>query len=207
MATGSKKVDEWLTDRYPDIRQQAEESNALIYFADESSVRSDYHSGTTWAKKGCTPIVEATGARFSINMISAVSAEGTMRYMTIPGRFNTDVFICFLKQLVTSHDRPIIVVTDGHPAHKAKKVQKYIEQEPRLLGVHILPAYSPELNPDESVWGYLKSGHLGRMTLRTKGQFLRAVRTCLKSLQRLPRKIQGFFRSEHTAYACLETFV
>ncbi|USE36051.1 transposase [Endozoicomonas sp. SCSIO W0465] len=91
-----------------------------IYFADESSARSDYHSGTTWGKKGRTPVVEATGARFGINLISAVSGEGTMRYMTINGRFNADQFIRFLKQLVRTHDRPVLVVADGHSAHKAK---------------------------------------------------------------------------------------
>ncbi|WP_211829290.1 IS630 family transposase [Kistimonas asteriae] len=91
----SKKVHEWLNETYPALRTQAEEHNALIYFADEASVRSDYHSGTTLGRKGCTPLVEATGARFGINMISAISGEGTMRYMTITGRFNADVLFAF----------------------------------------------------------------------------------------------------------------
>lgn len=76
----------------------------MIYFADEASTRSDYHSGTTWGRTGQTPVVEATGAHFGINMISAVSGEGTMRYMTINGRFNAGMLIKFLKQLVRSHD-------------------------------------------------------------------------------------------------------
>ncbi|WP_079253905.1 IS630 family transposase [Endozoicomonas arenosclerae] len=206
MATGSKKVNDWLTRRYPELRKEAEEQNAVIYFADEASIRSDYHSGTTWAHRGRTPIVPATGARFSINMISAVSGEGTMKYMTIPGRFNADVFIRFLKQLLKGHDRPVIVVVDGHPAHKAKKVQNYLKSESRLLGIHVLPAYSPELNPDEFVWGFLKSGCIGRMILRTKDQFLKAISSGLKKLQRSQGIILGFFRAEHTAYACLETF-
>ena len=206
MAAVKKKVYEYLTERYPEIRKTAEDNDALIYFADEASARSDYHSGTTWGKKGRTPVVEATGARFSVNMISAVSGEGTMRYMVINGRFNADVFIKFLKKLVNSHDRPVLVVVDGHSAHKAKKVLKYIQQEPRLLGVHVLPAYSPELNPDEYVWGHLKSGHLGRMTIRTKEQFLKAISKGLRSLQKLPGTIMGFFRRENTAYACVEKF-
>lgn len=72
--------------------------------------------------------------------------------MTINGRFNADQFIRFLKQLVHTHDRPVLVVADGHSAHKAKKVLKYLQQEPRLLGIHILSAYSPELNPNEYAW-------------------------------------------------------
>ena len=142
-----KKVREYLDTRYPALRKQAEDSAAIIYFIDEGGIRSDYHSGTTWGRRGYTPTVVKTGARFGINMIAAVSGDGHMRYMTIPGRFNADVFIKFLRQIVNSHDCPVIIVTDGHSAHKAKKVMKYLRGEKRLLDIHILPPYSPELNP------------------------------------------------------------
>ena len=190
--------------RYPALRKLAEEKEAIIYFIDEASIRSDYHSGTTWSKKGYTPTVTKTGARFGINMIAAVSGEGQMRYMTIKGRFNADVFIQFLKQIVNSHDCPVLIVTDGHSAHKAKKVMKFLKGEERLLDIQLLPPYSPELNPVELVWSVLKGGRIGRMALKTKRQFLQAVSSGLKSLQRQKKKVLGFFRAEHTAYACLE---
>ncbi|WP_245662857.1 IS630 family transposase [Endozoicomonas arenosclerae] len=182
----------------------AEEKKAIVYFVDEASIRSDYHSGTTWCRRGYTPTVTKTGARFGINMISAVSGEGHMRYMTIPGRFNADIFIKFLKQIVSSHDCPVLIVTDGHSAHKAKKVMKYLGKEERLLDIQLLPPYSPELNPVELIWSVLKSGRIGRMALKTKDQFLRAVSSGLKSIQRKKKMILGFFRAENTAYACLE---
>ena len=199
-----KKVQEYLDTRYPALRKLAEEKGAVIYFIDEASIRSDYHSGTTWGKRGYTPTVMKTGARFGINMIAAVSGEGHMRYMTIPGRFNADVFIRFLKQIVSSHDCPVMIVTDGHSAHKAKKVMKYLHGEEQLLDIQLLPPYSPELNPVELVWSALKTGRIGRMALKTRDQFLRAVSSGLRSLQRQKKKILGFFRAEYTAYACLE---
>ncbi|WP_216638587.1 hypothetical protein, partial [Endozoicomonas arenosclerae] len=64
--------------------------------------------------------------------------------------------------------------------------------------------YSPELNPVELIWSVLKSGRIGRMALKTKDQFLRAVSSGLKSIQRKKKMILGFFRAENTAYACLE---
>ena len=81
--------------RYPTLRKLAEEKGAVIYCIDEASIRSDYHSGTTWDTKGYTPTVTETGARFGINRIAAVSGEGHMRYLSITGRFNTDVFTKF----------------------------------------------------------------------------------------------------------------
>ena len=83
--------------------------------------RSDYHSGTIWHTRGMTPVVEAAGSRFGQNLIAAISSEGHMRYTTMQ-RFNADVFIKFLKQIVRSHNRPVIIATDSHRAHHSKKV-------------------------------------------------------------------------------------
>ena len=67
----SEAVKKFLTEEYPEIKKQAKRCRATIYRGDESSIRSDYHSGTTWGAKGETPIVKTTGARFRVNMISA----------------------------------------------------------------------------------------------------------------------------------------
>ena len=83
-----EKVKAWKEMAYPEIRKQAKKEKADIYFGDEASVRSDYHSGTMWAKRGETPVVEKTGARFSINLVSAVSSRGALRFMTFSGGMN-----------------------------------------------------------------------------------------------------------------------
>ena len=92
-------VDRWVNEEYPAIRKLAKREKAQIFFADEASVRSDYHSGTTWAPRGETPVVPSTGARFSLNLVSAVSPRGEMRFMTVDGRMNADKFIEFLRWL------------------------------------------------------------------------------------------------------------
>ena len=72
-------VQRWKSEQFPAIRAEATTAGASIYFADEAGVRSDYHSGTTWAPVGRTPVVASTGARWSVNMLSAVSAQGKLR--------------------------------------------------------------------------------------------------------------------------------
>src|ERR671933_1178409 len=74
-------VARWKAHEFPAIRAAAKAEGATIYFADEAGIRSDYHAGTTWAPVGRTPVVKATGARFSLNMLSAVSAQGALRFM------------------------------------------------------------------------------------------------------------------------------
>jgi len=60
-----KRVEKWLKHEYPEIKQQVRKGKASIFFSDEASVPSDFHSATTWAPKGQTPFVETTDARFS----------------------------------------------------------------------------------------------------------------------------------------------
>lgn len=146
------RVKEWVENKFPEIKKQAEKENAKIFFADESTVRSDYHSGTTWAPTGVTPVVEKTGARFGINMVSAITPSGELRFMTIDGKMDSDKFISFLKRLIYKADSPVFLIVDGHPVHKSGKVNKFVEETAGRLRLFFLPPYSPHLNPDEMVW-------------------------------------------------------
>jgi len=82
-------VAHWQKKEYPKIQTRDERENSLIFFADESSVRSDYHQGTTCSPRGKTPVVAQTGALFSLNMISVISPRWQLRFMvhdvTAPG--------------------------------------------------------------------------------------------------------------------------
>ncbi len=68
-------VEAWRDREFPALVRRAKREKALIFFADESGIRSDYHAGTTWAPKGQTPLVKSTGARYSMNLISAINNQ------------------------------------------------------------------------------------------------------------------------------------
>ena len=123
----------------------------MIFFGDESNLRSDAHRGTTWGIKGETPVVAKTGRRFSLNLISAVSPMGELRFMVTDQRVNAATFIDFLRRLLVNAERPIYLVLDGHPVHRSKKVRDFVEAQDGKLRLFFLPPYSPELNPDELV--------------------------------------------------------
>ena len=199
-----KLVQKWLEVDYPEIKRLAKANNADIYFGDEASVRSDYHSGTTWAPIGKTPVIETTGARFSINLISAITAKGSMRFMTINGNLNSNTFIEFLKRLVYRAKNPVYLIIDGHQVHKSKKVKQYVESKEGMLRLFYLPPYSPELNPDELVWSYLKHHNTGKKKIKNKDSLKRMVLKCLKSLQRMKDKVMSFFREKNVRYAMIE---
>ena len=185
---------------YPEIKKLAKKEKATIYFGDEASIRSNYHSGTTWSPIGKTPVVKTTGARFGINMISAVSRQGTLRFMTFDGSMNADKFIEFLQRLIYRAEKPIFLVLDGHAVHKSKKVTKFVEGSKGKLRIFILPPYSPHLNPDEWVWNWLKNHNLGKTRVSTAQEFRKTVNHFMKRLQKLPQIIINFFKDKNLSY-------
>lgn len=196
-----KKVRKWLRHQFPKIKHMAKKIGARIFFGDEAGVRSDFHAGTTWAPKGETPVVEATGARFSMNMISAVSNRGEMRFMVVEGSVNADVFIEFLKRLVADTDRPVFLIVDGHPTHRSVRARDFVMSTNGKLGLFYLPGYSPELNPDEFVWNDLKNNVVGRKTVSNKEELKSVIVGGLRSIQKRPEKVRSFFQAKHTKYA------
>jgi transposase len=196
-----EKVQKWLEEEYPGIKKLAKAADAEIYFGDESHVRSDYHSGTTWAPVGNTPVIETTGARYSINMLSAISAKGSMRFMVTKDKVNSDTFIEFLKRLIHNAERPIFLIVDGHPVHHSKKVREHVASTSGKLQLFFLPPYSPELNPDELVWNDVKNHGIGKQIIVGPDDFKEKVSFFLRSLQKLPRIIRSFFMHPKLQYA------
>jgi len=118
----------WQSRQFPALRAYAKRIGAKVYFADEAGIRSDYHSGATWAVRGRTPVVKSAGARFGCNMISAVSPVGEMRFMVTDQRMSASLFCEFLDRLMVGEDGAVLLVVDGHPSHKAKKVFEHMEK-------------------------------------------------------------------------------
>jgi len=194
-------VKRWLEKDYPAIRRRARREGAQIFFADEAGVRSDFHSGTTWGRRGQTPVVSSTDARFGANLISAISAQGQLRFMLTKGRVTAAVFIEFLRRLLVNAAKPIFVVVDGHPTHRAKSVARFVAAQEGKLGLFLLPPYSPELNPDEFVWNDLKVHGTGRQLITSLTQLRQMIVSHMRQLQKLPALVRSFFHAPTTRYA------
>ena len=188
-------VKRFIGEEYPAIQKRAKRYGATIYWGDEASIRSDYHSGTTWAPKGKTPIVKTTGARFGVNMISAISSKGALRFMVTQKTLTVPVFIEFLKRLLIGQQKPVFLIVDGHPVHKAKKVKEFVKSSSGKLELYHLPGYSPELNPDEYVWNHVKRHTIGKMNVTGPDQLKKLAVSALSRLARLPHIILGFFKA------------
>jgi len=196
-------VERWRREEYPALVKRAKAHGAVIMFLDESAVRSDHHAGATWAPRGKTPVVATTGARFSLNVIGAISGKGLFRFMTYGGTMNAAVFIGFLKRLLHDSDWPVYLVLDGHPVHRSKAVREFVAQRKARLELHFLPSYSPDLNPVEQVWQHAKNHQIGKQAISGPDHLKRLILSALRRLQKMPHIIQGFFRHPECSYVAV----
>jgi transposase len=195
-------VQQWLKREFPQIKASAQREKAEIYFGDAAHMRSDHHSGRTWGRKGETPVVSSTGARFRMSLISAVTSRGHMRFMIKEkGGVNADVFIEFLRRLMVGAKNKIFLIVDRGPAHVAKKTKAFVAGIDGKLRLFYLPPYSPDRKPDELVWKHLKADTVGRTSITSLDDFKTKVKSSMLSLQRNPEKVRSFFHKPSLKYA------
>ena len=194
-------VDQWLKEIYPKLKARAKRLEAKIFFLDEAGFQSDPSLGRTYGLKGKTPVVKTSGQRQSLNVISAVNARGEFWAATYTGKFNAESFIVFLQSFMRCQSSKVFLVMDGHPAHKAKSVQQYVESLKGRLELHLLPPYAPDLNPDEFVWGYMKKNGVSKKPLKENESLRKRIEEDLEAIRINPRLVQSFFCAESVVYA------
>jgi transposase len=192
----------WLQTKYPAIVRQAALEKAAIFWGDAMGLRSDHQSGTTWGEKGQTPIVRMSGDRFSCNMLSAITNQGRMSFMVFSGKFIARVFVIFLERLIRhSAGRKVFLIVDRHPVHRSGKVSEWLERHRKEIEMFFLPAYSPELNPDELLNNAAKAGVARKVRAKSQSELQAALRSYLRSTQRRPERVKSFFKGKHVLYA------
>ncbi len=195
-----EQVKQWLDKEYPTIKKRAAKEKGTIYFGDETGMRSDHQAGKSYAPKGETPVVRSTGQRFSLNMISAISNKGHLQFMLID-RFNGDVFIDFLARMIRYSREKIFFVTDGHPAHKTKKLNVWLAENKERIEVFFIPPYSPELNAQEYLNQDVKTNVIGKKRPINKAEMRINVEDFMNQRKNNKKQVQKYFHVSHVRYA------
>jgi transposase len=195
-------VARWLAEEFPAIRAQAKREGGVVLWLDEMGVRSDAAAGRSWAPIGQTPVIKRTGKRFGVNMLSAISNAGRLRFRLFVGSFNGPVFIDFLGRLLRDcGGRKVHLIVDGHPVHHAKLVSAWVGRHAERIELHFLPGYSPELNPVELLNHDVKANAAGRRRPRSAGELRQELHGYLRRRQRQPAVLVRFFQHPTTRYA------
>jgi transposase len=145
---------------YALLRASARASGAKLFFADEAHVYADVDLRGKWVLRGQPALVDSTSPRWGekASYYSAVCLEtGEVEVMEVDGNSTAETSVAFLQQLRAHHPEPLIVVWDNGPAHSGDPLRAYLATLGLQLRLVRLPAYSPDFNADEAIWGWVRA--------------------------------------------------
>jgi transposase len=194
-------VRRWLRQDYPAIATRAKAEGGIVFWGDETGLRSDDVRGRGYAPPGRTPEVRVNHRWANLGLISAVTNRGELRWMVVDGAVNAPTFIRFLQHLVRDARRKVLLILDRLKAHRARLTRDWLAQHRSEIEVHYLPAYSPELNPDEGVNADLKQAVPRKAPARSRQQLKRAAISHMRSLSKRPERVRSIFQHQQFRYA------
>lgn len=138
----------------------------------------------SYAPRGETPVLKASVNRDHLSAISAITQEGKLYSRVQEQAFDGQAVVGFLRHLLRHIEGKLLIIWDGLPAHRSKRVKRFLRQEARGR-VHLerLPGYAPDLNPDEGIWQYLKNVELKGVCCRKLAQLRRELRLAIERLR------------------------
>ena len=177
----------------------------MIFWGDETGLRSDDVRGRGYAPRGRTPLVRVCHRRghrrAGLGLLSAVANKGELRWMVADGAVNAPTFIRFLRRLIRDARRKVFLILDRLKAHRAHLTRDWLAAHRSEIEVFYLPPYSPELNPDEGVNADLKQAVPRKAPARSKQQLKRAAISHMRRLSKRPKRIRAIFRHQQFRYA------
>lgn len=197
----TEKVREWLTDTYPKISSRAKSEYADIYWGDETGLRASDVRGRGFSLKGKTPVVQATATYQNLSMLSAITNKGKISWMIVDGSVNIERFIEFLDRLLRDAKQKVFLVLDNLKVHHGILVQEWVGKQRGKIELFYLPAYSPDLNPDEHVNSDVKYGVGSKAPVRTKENLRKAADEHMAMLKATPERIKKYFEDPAIRYA------
>jgi transposase len=194
-------VRRWLRRDYPAIVAAARRVGGIIFWGDETGLRADDVRGRSYAPRGRTPVVRVCHRRAGLGLIAAVSNRGAVRWMVLDGAVNAPALIRFLQRLIREVPRKVFLILDRLRVHRAGRVRDWLTEHQTKIEVFYLPAYSPELNPDEGLNADLKQVVTRKAPARSKQQLKRAIVSHMRRLSQSPARIRSYFRHKPVRYA------
>ncbi|MDO9066035.1 MAG: IS630 family transposase, partial [Chloroflexota bacterium] len=144
---------------YVALRAEAQVSGARIFFVDEAHFRADVELRRQWVLRGEPALVDSTSPRFGekATYYSAVCLEtGEVLALPVEGNTTAETSVAFLQQLREKYSGLLIVIWDNGPAHRGDAMRAYLSTPDLKLRLVALPAYSPDFNPDEAIWDWVR---------------------------------------------------
>ena len=194
------KVNRFMKEEYPAISKRATDEKAEIYWGDETGISNQEYYQRGFSPRGVTPVMRVEARHERINMISAITGRGSLRFMIYEGAMNQKLLINFMKRLIKDVDRKVFLILDNLKVHHGKEVSSWLEKNKERIEVFFIPPYSPELNPDEYLNHVLKKDVHAGTRPRTKADLHHKTESFLRKMQHNSDKVRKLFHHPRLKY-------
>jgi len=188
------RVKSFKEKEYPAIAARAKAENADIYWGDETGVCNTENYERGYAPKGQPPVLNVETKRERVNMISAITNKGSVRFMVYDSAMTQQILLDFMRRLIADSPRKVFLILDNLRVHHGKLVTAWLEKNKDKIEVFFLPPYSPEINPDEYLNHALKLDVHSGSHPRTQKDLTHKIHSFMRRLQHTKPSVRAFFR-------------
>ena len=196
-----EEIRRWLTFTYPLIAARAAREGAEVHWCDETGASAHEHAGRGYARVGATPELPVSGERFRVNLVSAITNEGKVRFMTYTSTLTAAVFLVFLGRLLRGARKKVFLILDRHPAHEAQAVAEWVGRHAERIELFFLPRRAPELNPGEYLNNEVKGQVNAERLPDTRPELESHFQRFMNKLKGLPAHVKSYFQHPKVQYA------
>jgi transposase len=189
-----KIIARWPSEQWPELKKQARLERKTLVFVDESGFYLLPGRVRTYAPRGQTPTLRVFETRDHLSVMSAITSQGGLFTLVRDAPLTGVESVRFLKHLQDQLGRKLLVIWDGSPIHRGQDVKAYLaDGAAKQVHLERLPAYAPNLNPDEGVWNQLKYVELRNVCCLNLTHLHHQFNLAVVRLRRRPDLIQSFF--------------
>jgi len=196
-----ERVQVWMEKEYPAIAAKARDERAEICWGDETAIQNTANYIKGYAPIGHTPVLRVEAKKLKLNMLSAISNKGKLRFTITKESVNAGILIDFMGRLARDAGHKVLLILDNLRVHHSKKVTAWLNEHKDEIEIYYLPPYAPEYNPDEYLNSDLKREMSKRPIPKSESDLHSNARSVLKKTQLNPKRVQSYFRTKYTKYA------
>jgi transposase len=148
-----------------------------------------------WAPCGQTPVLRVPLTHDHLAAISGITSDGRLCMQTQDHAYRWPDVVRCLRLLLRKVRGKLLVIWDGSPIHRGQPIKDFLRHgAAKRLHLEQLPAYAPELNPDEGIWNYLQRVELGNLCCPDLATLALALRRAKERLRHKRTVIQACFQ-------------
>jgi transposase len=178
--------------QFAEIYERMRDEEVVVIYIDESHFHRDLDLGYTWSPIGQRDwrVSNCPGLSERINWFGAYNFSSGQCLIWNEGRCNgqsTATFLERVKEWVGQTASRIVIIWDGAPWHRARTVQ----EQAKSLGLEViqLPGYSPDLNPIEGLWKWMREEVLQHTCHATLRDLFDACKSFVETINKAPESI------------------